>query len=346
MNGLVVLENGSVVIRDMPIPEISEYQVLVKLESGGLCGTDMKILHNSLKGYSKYPTVLGHEGVGSVVKLGTKVRNFEVGDRLVLPYIFGDIGDYHSTWGAFADYAVAGDTDALLADGYKLDNKILYEFNYAQRKIPREINPVAACMIVTFREVYAAIKRLGFKKDQGIVIFGAGAVGLTFIQLVKMLGMGPVVSVEIHPEKLKEAAKRGADYTFNSNECEIETEIKKIFPDGAPVVLDAAGVPQIINTALNVIAPYGDICIYGVTPKNEHLINWDKAPYNWNLKFLQWPLKMEEAAVHDQIIQWILEGKLNGLDYISDVFDFKDSIQAMELFESRKNLKKIALTWN
>ena len=343
MKGLVVFSNGTVDIKEMPRPRYGDYQALVKVKSGGLCGTDLKILHNKLKFFSDYPTILGHEGIGEVVEKGLKVRSFEVGDQVVLPYIFEKCGDYYSTWGAFSEYAVVGDTEALYEDGYSVDNKLFYDFYHAQRKIPKELDPVDACMIVTFREVYAALKKLNFQKGQNIVIYGAGAVGLVFITFAKMLGMSPVISIDLRDDKNEQALKAGADIALNSKKTDVINEIRQRFSGGVDNIVDAAGVPELINTSLQLVKDGGNICVYGVTPRNEAAIHWGEAPYNWNLRFIQWPSKMEEAAVHDQIIAWMLEGKRKGSDFTSDVFDFANSREAIRLFESGQNLKKIAI---
>ena len=70
-----------------------------------------------------------------------------------------------------------GDTDAMVEDGCEQDEVTLHEFNFAQRKIPSQLDSVSATMIVTFREVYSTIRRLGFHAGQPIVIYGAGPVG-------------------------------------------------------------------------------------------------------------------------------------------------------------------------
>lgn len=343
MRGLVVFEDGSARIKEMPRPEIGEYQALVRVLSGGLCGTDLKILHNKLKFFENYPTILGHEGVGEVVEVGSKVRSFAPGDHIILPYIFQEkTGEYYSTWGAFAEYAVAGDADALYEDGYQVDNKIFFDFYHAQRKIPKELDPIGACMIVTFREVYSAIKHLGLKKDENIVVYGAGPVGLTFIKFLKLIGMY-VICVDIRDDKMEQAKAMGADLVFNSTKTDIVAEMKQLYPDGIDNTLDAAGVTKLINTSLKIIKNRGKICVYGVTPNNTETIDWEASPYNFSIAFNQWPEKMEEAEVHEEIIAWMLEGKLNGMEFISDVFDFDDSEKAVELFESGKMLKKIAL---
>lgn len=343
MKALIVEQNGDTSVKEIPLPAIKEYEALVKMHASALCGTDMKILHNTLKGFTDYPTILGHEGIGEVVSVGEKVRNFKVGDKVVLPYILDKIGDYYSTWGALAEYATVGDTDAMVEDGLEMDEVTFYEFNYAQRKIPSDMDSVSATMIITFREVYSTIKRLGFEKGQSIVVYGAGPVGLAFIQLAKLMGMEPIIGVDITDEKTAQAKKIGADHVFNSRKTDLNTELKNMFPCGVDVLLDAAGVPALINQNLKLVKNFGKVCIYGVTPVNHTEIDWQDAPFSFDLKFAQWPSKKEEAAVHDEIIEFMESGKLDGMDYISDVYDFKDVQDAIELFKSGENNKKIAV---
>lgn len=343
MKALIVEKNGNVAIRQVPKPKYKEYEALVKMHASALCGTDMKILHNNLKGFTDYPTILGHEGIGEIVAVGDKVRNFEIGDKVVLPYILDKCGEYFATWGALAEYAVVGDTDAMVEDGLEVDEVTLHEFNFAQRKIPSSLDSVAATMIVTFREVYSTIKRLGFQPGHPIVIYGAGPVGLTFVKFTRLLGMSPIINIDLSDEKAEQALAAGADFAFNSNKVNIGEKLQEIFPDGIETLLDAAGVPALINQNLKLVKNFGQICVYGVTPKNELMMNWQEAPYNFNLKFVQWPSKEEEAAVHDEIIQMMLEGKLDGMDYISDVFDFADAVEAIDFFQKGKNQKKIAI---
>lgn len=343
MKALVVYEDGRAALKKVPVPKYGEYEALVKVQASSLCGTDMKILHNNLKGFTDYPTILGHEGVGKVVAVGSKVRNFKVGDSVVLPYILGTCGEYYSTWGAICEYSTVGDSQAMVEDGLEIDDKTLYEFNFAQCTIPDMFDPVAATMIVTFREVYSTMLRLGFKKGQNIVIYGAGPVGLTFIRLSKYIGMGPIISVDTREDKRRQALDAGADIALNSTVCNVAAEVRGMFPNGVDILLDAAGVPALINENLKLVKDYGDVCVYGVTPKNELLMNWQEAPYSFNLRFAQWPSKKEEAAVHGEIIEMMKSGVLRGEDYISDVFSLDEAEKAIEFFKAHKNAKKIAI---
>jgi threonine dehydrogenase-like Zn-dependent dehydrogenase len=341
MKALIVERDGSVSVQEAPIPQYNDYEVLVKLQASAICGTDIKIIHNTLKEYSNYPTILGHEGVGVVCEVGKKVRNLKIGDKIVGPAIFGKCGDYFSTWGAMAEYGLAGDVAAMVEDGLvKVADKDFHRY-VARQKIPKELDSVSATMILTFREVYSTMKRLNFTAGQNIVVYGAGPVGLSFIKFAKLIGMNPIIGVDIDERKLISAKAMGADIVINSQKTDVEKEIKKLFPDGADILLDAAGVPSLINTSLKLVKSFGQVCVYGVTPKNELLMNWQEAPYTFDLRFVQWTVNTEKAAVHEEIVQWMLEGKLDGMDFISDVFSFQDWHEAIEMFKDHKNEKKI-----
>ena len=339
MKALVVYEDGSVAVKRVPVPRIGPYDALAKIQASAICGTDIKILHNDLKGFSNYPTILGHEGVGKIVETGAKVRKFKVGNSVVLPSIPGRCGEYYSTWGAISEYALVSDAEAMAADGLAFD-----EGAVAQCVIPESINPVAATMIVTFREILSTMLRLGFHKGQNIVIYGVGAVGLTFIRLAKHLGMGPVISVIRNESKRTQAVEAGADYIINSSMTDVVNEVRKLLPKGADILLDAAGVPELIATNMKIVKEFGDICIYGVLPSKEVSLNWKDAPFSFNLRFAQWPSKYEEAAVHQQVIDMMEQGALNGNDFISDVFKIDEAELAIECFKAHHNKKKIVIT--
>jgi threonine dehydrogenase-like Zn-dependent dehydrogenase len=342
MKALVVERDGSVSIREAPIPQYNDYEVLVKIQASAICGSDIKILHNTLKSYSDYPTILGHEGVGEICEVGKKVRNLKIGDKLVGARIFGKCGDYFSFMGAMAEYAIAGDLEAMVEDELEVNEDIVSKY-VSRRKIPNALDSVGATMILTFREVYAAVKRWNFTAGQNIVVYGAGPVGLSFVKFAKLIGMNPVICVDIDDQKVINAKAIGADHVFNSKKTDVDQEIRKLFPNGADILLDAVGVPSLINNNLKLVKYSGQICVYGITPTNELLMNWQEAPYTFDLRFGQWMLNTQNAAVHEEIVQMMLDGKLDGMDFISDVFSFEDSPEAIEMFKAHKNQKKIVL---
>jgi L-iditol 2-dehydrogenase/propanol-preferring alcohol dehydrogenase len=111
-------------------------------------------------------------------------------------------------------------------------------------------------------------------------------------------------------------------------------------------VVDAVGINQLINQAMELIKYNGKICCYGISPKLGMELDWSKAPYNWSLDFIQWPSKKEEGDAHAQIMAWINLGVLNPMDFISDVFDFEHIIDAFKLVEAHKSsTKKIVIRY-
>lgn len=162
-------------------------------------GTDTKILHGSFKNIdpAEYPCLLGHEGVGEVVEVGKNVTGSEVGDKILLPFIENPPEGYSSYWGAFSEYAVCGDWKAMANNGQGPGSDAFGEFYYTQSKLPRDIDPIDATMIITFREVLSAAKKFGFGPGKSVAIFGAGPVGLSFVKFAKILGMAPIILFDI-----------------------------------------------------------------------------------------------------------------------------------------------------
>lgn len=337
MRSYVVYEDRSRKIVDgMPMPTYGEYDALVKIESCGVCkGTDTKIIHGAFKGIDQYPVVLGHEGVGRVVALGSKVTSFEIGDLVLMPY-WSDVPEgYSSGWGTYSEYNIVTDAMAQEKDGI-----IPADFSYGQRKLPRDFDPVSSAMIITFREVLSTMRRFGFEANKSLVVLGLGPVGLNFVQFAKLTGMGPIIAIGKSEEQLKQAKKFGADYVINNQTQDVIQSVRAICPDGVDFALDAVGVSSFINAALEFIKPDAKVCVYGISENMSENIDWSKCPYNWTLHFHQFPSKQAESEAHDQIVNWIQMGILNPNDYISHVYDFDNIDQAFDDIENRVPMMK------
>ncbi len=344
MRALVVDENGVLSVKEFPKPVCEKNKAIVKMLSCGVCnGTDMKLIHRAFKNFDTYPAILGHEGVGEVVEIGENVKNLKIGDHVLLPFLENEIDGHYPAWGAYSEYAVVGDEQALTQEGQGLGTEGYAECYSAQTVLDKEIDPVDASMIITFREVLSAIKRFGFQENKAIAIFGAGPVGLCFTRFCKLLGLKTIITMDVVDSKVEEAKNMGADYAFNSMNVEVEQEIRKICPGGVDYVVDAVGINQLINQAMGLIKDHGKICCYGISPKLSMELDWSKAPYNWSLDFVQWPSKVEEAEAHAQIVSWIQLGVLDPKDFISDVIAFDNIIDAFKMIEEKKAKKKIVI---
>ncbi|MBE6541790.1 MAG: sorbitol dehydrogenase [Ruminococcaceae bacterium] len=339
MKAFAVYKDGKCGIVDVPVPAYGEYEALVKMISCGVCnGTDMKIIHGKFKGIDEYPALLGHEGVGEVVELGSKVKHLKIGDRVLLPFI-GDVPDgYSSAWGTYAEYNVVTDAQSMLDDGLEPD-----DFAYAQQKIPSSIDPVDAAMIVTFREVYSTMGIFGFEGGKSLAILGLGPVGLSFVKFAKLIGMGPVIAMDIDDEKLALAKELGADYTLNTKGVLIPEAVRQVIPDGVDFALDAVGVTSFIGDGMAIIKPDAKVCVYGISEKMTAPLDWSQNPYNWTLQFNQFPQKKLEGACHERIIKWIEEGELDPSFFVSHRIPFCEMGRAFEMIEAKEKMLKMVV---
>ena len=336
MKTLIVDNKGGLSIGETQMPTINEYQALVKMVACGVCnGTDGKIIHGAFKGFTyenDYPLMLGHEGVGRVVEIGSKVTGFKVGDVVMLP--FTDPTDKLNTaWGAYSEYGVVFDKKALTEAGFAVGSDPFPECAFAQTIVPPDIDPVDAVLFVTFREVLSSIKTFGIDANQSVVVFGCGSVGVTFIRMMSLLGAHPIIAFDIDESKLASAKACGADYVYNSSKIDVKKCVRDICPDGVDKVVDAVGVLELINTGMGLIRDRGTICCYGISAKQTMTLDWTAASYNWNLCFQQMPSKLEEGEADAQVISWLRAGALNIKDYISDYYEFKDILSAFERLE-------------
>lgn len=349
MKTLIVDEKGDLSVREIPKPAYGECQALVKMLSCGVCnGTDSKLIHRNFKNFNSYPAILGHEGVGRVVETGAKVTGLQVGDMVLLPFLEKEVCGYTPGWGAYSEYAVVGDAESYIANGMGEGTPGWSEGYLAQTVIkPTDrVDAVGASMIITFREVLSAIRRFGFQPNESVLIFGAGPVGLCFTKFCRLLGLKTIITTDVADDKVEGAKRAGADFAFNSTKCDVEAEVRKIFPEGIDYVVDAVGINSLINQAMGLVKYNGKICCYGISPKLGMDLDWSKAPYNWTLQFVQWPSKKEEGEAHSQIMAWINQGVLNPMDFISDVIDFEQILDAFALVEERRpSTKKIVIRY-
>ena len=225
MKTFIVNKDGSTEIREIPKPGYSSKQALVKTIACGMCGTDVKLLHRTFKGFpeSVYPIMLGHEGVGEVVEVGSEVTTFKVGDKVILPFVDPDPELYPglgSGWGALSEYAVVCDPAAWPAGEAP-------GCAYPQTVLSDDLDPVDAVMLVTFREVLSNIRYFGIKPGDSVVVFGCGPVGSTFIKFLNLCGVEDVVAVDIIDEKLDHVKANGAKHIINSKNTDVTTEIRR-----------------------------------------------------------------------------------------------------------------------
>jgi len=341
MKAVVATDVGKVEIRDdVPVPEIQDYEVLVQNHACGICsGTDFQIINGTLEkeaGFSGYPTVLGHEGSGEVVKLGEKVRHIQIGDRCIHSNLRPDAGNgYHKAYGGMAQYGIGIDYQAMLEDKKCTPDQL--PFNGKFHLCPKEISYQDAALLLSLSECNSASKNFGIGKGAHVLFYGAGPMGTALAMFMKIRGAERTVMVDGVPERLEHAgAVAHVDQTINFNETSVD---QALGGEKFDFVVDAVGSSSIIMSGSYQLKPGGKVCCLGVLKKADRDIAVSRLQNNTCLHMLNQPYG--EYRIMDETIQLILDKKVTPKDYYSHIVYYEDIEDALELVKTRTAFKVV-----
>jgi len=340
MRSAAVSEPGKIGIVELAVPRPGPYEALVRSEIAFICNaTDRKLVSGHFPGIGRdaYPLLLGHETVGRVVEVGSKVRSFAMGDRVLGGLVLKPQG-YGSGWGGDSEYVLAADHEAMAADGVADEAHGWVEVYRIMRAVPEDIPIEAAGLLATWREVYAGFSDFHLGKGDDVLIFGAGPVGLSFCRFAKLLGLSWVGVVDTLPFKREKALAMGADAVFAPDDHAVAA-LARTRGKALDAVVDAVGSERIINAALPLIRLGGSVCVYGVLAGESLSVAKGTGPYNFNLYMHQWPTRVAEAAAQEPLIEWIRSGKLRHQDFVSGVYELGDIAGALAATEKPSSIK-------
>ncbi len=244
---------------DDPICKPSE--VIVKVSQVGICGTDLHIFHNEY--LSTFPVIAGHEFVGQVVEVGSEVAWLRKDDRVAVdPNLYcgecyfcrQEQSNHCLNWqgigitrpGGFAEYVA-------------VPARACY-------KVPASLSDTQAACVEPLSCVIHALKRMRIWPGDEVLIFGAGPMGLLLVQAMRHGGASQIVVVEKQEERRNLALGMGADTALASGP-DITKALQELAPMGFAIVIDATGVPAVIQQAFQFLKPRGQYLQFGVAPK-------------------------------------------------------------------------------
>jgi 2-desacetyl-2-hydroxyethyl bacteriochlorophyllide A dehydrogenase len=260
MQAVVIEAPHRLSIKEVAGPEVGPHEVLVAVKACGLCGTDQHIYEGAY--LSNYPVIPGHEFSGVVEEVGSEVTTFQVGARVTVdPNVFCggcyfcrlQKGMHCQNWegigvtrnGGFAEYAVAP-----VRNVYPIPDEITFE---------------EAAFVEPLSCVVYAMQRLRVWPGDEVLIFGSGPMGLLLLQALRHSGASRVVVVDLKENRLKLAKELGAWATVVAGPDQDEA-LRDLAPFGFAVVVDATGVPEVVERAFQYLKPTGQMLMFGVNP--------------------------------------------------------------------------------
>lgn len=312
---------GKMVLTEREI-KVREDEVLVKTEYASICGTDKNLYlgsitedHFDLEMHGKanpfyhrekitFPLWLGHEGGGTVVEVGSRVREFKPGDKVIS----------FSWCGTYAEYFVAP------VWGLEKVPEGLEDM-----KIASLGEPLGCAMFCAMTS--------GINLGDTAVVLGTGFAGLVIIQALKKRGAYKVIAVDNSPFKLRLAKDLGADVVINPQEQDVVKEVLRETEDhGADLAIEAAGTEQAINMATALLKHNGTLVLYSyiTRPVTLNIGRWHDDAFTIKTTCLVHHTEHHRAVWTPWVLRPIIQGQVKVYPLVTHCFPLEQVEKAME----------------
>lgn len=249
-------------VKDVPYPVLREDDVIVRVRSVGICGTDGPILAGTRE--VPRPLIPGHEFAGDVVEAGARVKNLKPGDR-VTPCIVIGCGD--------CDMCIEGKEvlcDNLVETGIHVDGAFA-EYVRVPAKVCRKMKDSTTydqgASVDPIASAYRTVKASSITSKDVCVVYGPGPIGLYAVQLIRLRGAKKIICIgtDVDQERLKLAGELGADVTINASVEDPVERVREITGGRmADYVQDCVGLPGIPAAAMSMLKKGGTYAVTGL----------------------------------------------------------------------------------
>ena len=262
-------EPHAVELRELPVPEPGEEQVLVEVRAVGVCGSDIHQYEGGPSWAVNYPVVLGHEFAGVVVRTGARVAGFAEGDRVVSET--AAVVDPDSPFTRAGAYNL---DPRRLGFGYGVDGAMATHVAVPARllhRIPERVGFASAALTEPACVAYQAVEvNATVRPGDAVLVLGPGPIGLLCARVAALAGAHPLVlaGTAADGERLAAGLGLGATHAFDVTADDADAAMRAVTDGhGFALVVDAAGVSASLRTAIEQVRPAGRIVKVGWGPQ-------------------------------------------------------------------------------
>ena len=340
MKALVYREPQEMIVADVDLPRIQEEtDAIVRMVKTTICGTDLHILNGDTPEVEA-DTVLGHEGIGVVEKIGSAVSNFRVGDRVIISCV---TACGHCTYCQEGMYAHCENGGWILGheiDGTQSEFVRIPQADHSLYLIPEGMSDDAAVMM---SDIFPTGFEIGVlngrvKKGDTVAIIGAGPIGMATLLTAQFYSPAKVIMVDLDDYRLGIARDFGATDTINAGD--METAIEKIYQltngKGVDVAIEAAGFPATFDFCQNILAVGGHLANEGVHGRPVQF-DLDKL---W-IKNVTVTTGLVSTNSTSRLIEAVEKQELFPERLVTHHFDFTEIKKAYQIFENASDSQAI-----
>ena len=250
---------------DVPDPEVNPGFVLVKIDTTGICGTDVHITQGLFP--SEPPAILGHEGTGVIVEVGEGVSTERIGQRVVLNHSAHCFECWNCrNWNVSRCQVAPVSSNGLFAQYVALHSRTAL-------KLPESLDIETAAMTEPAACCLSGVEMLDIPYRATGLVIGAGIMGLFTAAFMKTHGVETLVVSEPVKVRREMAKQFGADILHDPNDVPLEEVMAEVTDQGRgfSVTAEAVGKPELVASCINVTKPRGQTLMIGVCPEGSPL---------------------------------------------------------------------------
>src|SRR5438477_1698557 len=318
-------------LETVPVPEIGSGEILVKVKTCGICGTDLKKIAT---GSHSAPRIFGHETSGTVAAVGRNVTNFTPGDRVMVFHHIPCGECYYCRYKTFAQcetYKRVGCTAGFEPSGGGFAEYVRV-MDWIVRKgtvrIPKNVSFEQGCFVEPVNTCMKGIERLDLRSGETVIVIGQGPIGIILSTLAKRTGAA-VITSDLYRERLTISKSFGLGNTIDAARTDvIEAVREQTEGRGADAAILAVGGNGLIRTAMDAVRPGGRVLLFAQTVHGEAII--DPAAVCVDEKTL---LGSYSASVElqEDSVRFVMSREMDLERLISHRFPLSRSVEALNL---------------
>lgn len=329
-------------VENVPVPKISEDEILLRVRAASICGTDLKIKeYGHFKNPDDKPVILGHEFSGEIVETGKNVKNLKEGLRVTIAPNIG-CGRCRECISGFTnlckDYEAFGiSMDGAFAEFVKVPSRYITQGNVFM--LPDEMTFEEGALVEPLSAAFNGIEAACINLSDIVLIIGAGPMGILNMMLAKLKGAQKVIISEIVPERIKIAKKLGADCVINPGKQNLKNTLKKLtYGRGPDVIVTAVSSVKAQEESLDIIARRGRIVFFGGLPGGKDTINFKSNVVHYG-QVVVTGTTGSSISQYKKSLELAASGKIDLTELISKKFRFGELDKALTAAVSPDNLK-------
>lgn len=318
-------------LETVPVPDIGPGEILVRVHTCGVCGTDLKKIAT---GSHSAPRIFGHETSGEVAAVGEAVSEFRRGDRVVVFHHIPCRQCYycrHKTFAQCPTYKKVGCTAGFEPSGGGFAEYVRvmdWIVEQGTVRIPNAISFEQACFVEPVNTCIKGIEALRLTPGETVLTIGQGPIGIILSVLARRAG-ATVITSDLYPERLKISQSLGFKHTIDAAQQDVIRSVRERTEGrGADAVILAVGSNALIRPAMEATRPGGRVLLFAQTQHGEVLI--DPAAVCVDEKSLvgsySASVDLQEESVH-----FVMNREMDLEKLISHRFPLQQAAQALEL---------------